>query len=224
MNISMYKEKNKSVQTIIAISLSLCILILIVKFALAFKSFYYFEVDRLNIEATANMTKNEIIKNYDYTIDYLLGKQNGKFELPTLPSSLFGQVHFEEVQKIFSSLDIILIIGIIIIAIGIIFQYKKRNFNFVKQASNILTFFPIIFGAIFSFNFERSFIIFHKIFFRNDYWIFDPQKDPIINILPQEFFFDIAIFILIINFAIAFILKMLYHKKLKRLKSNMYTR
>jgi integral membrane protein (TIGR01906 family) len=214
----MSKEKNNVVQTLIAISISLCILILMVKFALAFKSFYYFEVDRLNIEATSNMTKGEIIKNYDYTIDYLLGKEGAKFELPTLPSSLFGQVHFEEVQKIFSILDIILIIGIIVSIIGIVFLYKKRNLNFVKQASNILTFFPIIFGAIFSLNFERSFIIFHKIVFRNDYWIFDPQKDPIINILPQEFFFDIAIFILIINFIIAFLLRLIYHKKLKYIK------
>lgn len=214
----MSKEKNKVVQTLIAISLSLCILILIINFALAFKSFYYFEVDRLNIEATSNMTKGEIIKNYDYTINYLLGKEGTKFELPTLPSSLFGQVHFEEVQKIFSALDVVLIVSILISITGVVFLYKKRSFNFVKQASNILTFFPIIFGAIFSVNFERSFIIFHKMFFRNDYWIFDPQKDPIINILPQEFFFDIAIFILTINFVIAFLLRILYHKKLKHMK------
>ncbi|GAA3650584.1 TIGR01906 family membrane protein [Asaccharospora irregularis] len=218
MNRGIHKEKNKVVQTIIAISLSLCILILMVKFALAFKPFYYFEVDRLNIEATSNISKDEIIKNYDYTIDYLLGREGTKFELPTLPSSLFGQVHFEEVLKIFSALDIVLILSIVVSIIGIVFLYKKRNFSFVKQASNILTFFPIVFGVIFSLNFERSFIIFHKIFFRNDYWIFDPQKDPIINILPQEFFFDIAIFILIINFVIAFLLRILYHKKLKYLK------
>ena len=218
MNRDMFKEKNEVLQTLIAISISLCILILIVKFALAFKSFYYFEVDRLNIETTSNISKDEIIKNYDYTIDYLLGKEGTKFELPTLPSSLFGQVHFEEVLKIFSTLDIVLIVSIVVSIIGIVLMYKKGNFNFVKQASNILTFFPIIFGAIFSLNFERSFIIFHKIFFRNDYWIFDPQKDPIINILPQEFFFDIAIFILIINFVIAFLLRILYHKKLKYLK------
>ncbi|WP_073127722.1 TIGR01906 family membrane protein [Asaccharospora irregularis] len=214
----MSKEKNNVFQTLIAISISLCILILMVKFALAFKSFYYFEVDRLNIESMSNMTKNEIIKNYDYTIDYLLGKKGTEFELPSLPSSLFGKVHFEEVLKIFSTLNIVLTVGIAISIIGIVFLYKKRNFNFIKKVSNILTFFPIIFGAIFSLNFERSFIIFHKIFFRNDYWIFDPQKDPIINILPQEFFFDIAIFILIINFVIAFLLRIIYHKKLKYLK------
>jgi integral membrane protein (TIGR01906 family) len=218
----MYKDKNNVVQTIIAISLSLCILILIVKSALAFKSFYYFEVDRLNIETSLNMTKGEIIKNYDYVIDYLSSRENNTFKLPTLPSSLFGQVHFEEVQNIFSALDNILIVSIVISALGIIFQYKKGNFNFINQASNILTFFPIIFGIIFSLNFERSFIIFHKIFFRNSYWIFDPQKDPIINILPQEFFFDVAILILIINFIIASLLRILYHKKLKHLTNNIY--
>ena len=38
-------------------------------------------------------------------------------------------------------------------------------------------------------NFEGSFVLFHKTMFNNDYWIFDPNLDPVINILPEEFFF-----------------------------------
>ena len=36
-------------------------------------------------------------------------------------------------------------------------------------------------------NFEKSFVIFHKLLFSNDYWVFDPEKDPIILMLPEEF-------------------------------------
>lgn len=47
-------------------------------------------------------------------------------------------------------------------------------------------------------NFEGSFVLFHKIMFNNDYWIFDPNLDPVINILPEEFFFHAGLMILIL--------------------------
>ena len=36
--------------------------------------------------------------------------------------------------------------------------------------------------------FERFFIYFHQILFRNTDWLFDPATDPIINVLPESFF------------------------------------
>ena len=37
-------------------------------------------------------------------------------------------------------------------------------------------------------DFSWAFTMFHKLFFRNDYWIFDPRIDPIIIALPEELF------------------------------------
>lgn len=37
-------------------------------------------------------------------------------------------------------------------------------------------------------NWEAVFIMFHKIMFRNDYWLFDEALDPVITILPDTFF------------------------------------
>ena len=44
-----------------------------------------------------------------------------------------------------------------------------------------------------SINFDACFEIFHKIFFDNDLWIFDPAEDLIINVLVEELFMDIAL-------------------------------
>ena len=38
-------------------------------------------------------------------------------------------------------------------------------------------------------------MIFHKLFFDNDYWIFDYRTDPIILLLPDEFFMHCALMI-----------------------------
>lgn len=49
---------------------------------------------------------------------------------------------------------------------------------------------PIIVGAIaFGIGFDAFFTLFHKILFVGDNtWLFDPAKDPVIWILPEEFF------------------------------------
>ena len=55
---------------------------------------------------------------------------------------------------------------------------------------------PIVLFIIFIIDFDSAFTAFHKIFFNNDYWIFNPRLDQIINILPQEFFYHCAVLIL----------------------------
>ena len=45
-------------------------------------------------------------------------------------------------------------------------------------------------------NWDQVFVTFHKLFFSNDYWIFDPRTDPVITILPDEFFLHCAVMIL----------------------------
>ena len=45
-------------------------------------------------------------------------------------------------------------------------------------------------------DFDRAFVVFHALFFPGKTnWLFDPNEDQIINILPQEFFRSCAILI-----------------------------
>ena len=59
-------------------------------------------------------------------------------------------------------------------------------------------------------DFNTCFILFHKIMFSNDYWIFDPQLDPVINMLPEEFFMHMGIVILVIMLIVSIILQLIY--------------
>ena len=38
----------------------------------------------------------------------------------------------------------------------------------------------------------------HRIFFRNDYWIFDAETDPVIRMLPEEFFLHCGLLIILL--------------------------
>lgn len=46
----------------------------------------------------------------------------------------------------------------------------------------------IVLVILMAVDFDGFFVIFHKILFRNNDWLFDPSLDPIIDVLPDEFF------------------------------------
>ena len=54
-------------------------------------------------------------------------------------------------------------------------------------------------GGLAALDFDRAFVIFHRVFFPGkENWIFDWQTDPIILFLPQDFFRNCAILILLL--------------------------
>ena len=156
------------------------------------------DIDVLNIEESSNLSKNELKANYDYVITYLTQNKEEEFNLPTLPSSNNGKTHFKEVKVIFDKLKIMLVFSILISIIGIMLNKRYKKISYLLTSSIILIIIPIILLIPFLINFDKSFTAFHHIFFKNDYWLFDIKSDPIITILPQDFFFHCAYINLII--------------------------
>lgn len=212
------KRNYKLFQMLFSLAFSLFIIASAVKLTLMFKPLYYFDIQHLNIVEQSNFTKDEIVKNYDYIIGYLLSPKEENFKLPSIPYSKYGQIHFKDVKRIFTSVDVLLVVTGLISAVGLLLNLKRKNLDFLKQTSSILIILPVVLLTAFMINFNTFFIIFHKIFFRNDYWIFNPDLDPIINILPQEFFYHSAILVVILIILSIVILKLLY----KRLNKSKY--
>ena len=163
-----------------------------------FRPLYYWDINYLNIEAASGLEKNTIIQNYDALIDYCSPFFQGELKFPTLKASLNGLQHFEEVKNIFTIFyitgAITLLIGIIII----IYKSRRKNYSFLPVSAVTAIILPSLLGICMAFDFDRAFLTFHKLFFRNSYWIFDPDTDPIILILPDSFFLHCAILIIMI--------------------------
>ncbi len=210
---------NKAINFLYSIFISISIIILCVNFTLRFKELYYFDIDYLDIESISNLSKEEIILNYDYLIDYNLGYEK-EFHMPTIKYSEEGKIHFEEVRDIFIRLRQLFVVCSFIGIIAIYKNIKEKNINLIKYVSLSLFLLPIILFIPIVFNFEKSFVIFHKIFFRNDYWIFDPDLDPVINILPAEFFLHCGIMILLLIFLSSILLYTIYKLSKNRINKN----
>lgn len=209
----------KLLNIILSICLALFVIGSSVIITLNIKSIYYNDIDKLNIESMTYLSKEEIIENYNYLIDYNLSWNAGEFELPSLPSSTNGKIHFEEVREIFQSVKILTIIMGVISIIGAIAQIRKRQFKFLRNASILIIIMPLLLAIPIAIDFNKCFIIFHEIMFSNDYWIFNPKMDPIINLLPEAFFMHMGVVILLIMVICSFILQLVY-KKIKKLNDD----
>ncbi len=169
-----------------------------------------------------NLSREEILNDYNNIINYLNSPQEEVLKFKNFKISPIGEFHFLEVKEIFSSIYLIclacLILGIILFIL-----LKKFKLKISLKAFNIF-FYEVLFiflGLILSFylNFSKVFTLFHKIFFNNDYWIFDPKKDPIINVLPESYFLFLAVFILFLVMILSITSKIFYTlKKHKHLK------
>ncbi len=186
----------KILNIIFSICFSILIITGIIKFTVGFKELYYYDIDKLNIPILSNLSEEEIILNYDYLIDYNLGKDDNNFQMPTIKSSPQGKIHFEEVRDIFQNINKLFDLCLVISIIGVFINLKYKNTKFLNITSKSLISIPIILALPIVINFEGSFVIFHKLMFSNDYWIFDPNLDPVIDMLPQQFFFHAGVMIL----------------------------
>ena len=212
-------SKNRILNLIFSLSISLFIITSIIKFTVNFKQLYYFNIDYLNIPKLSNMTKEDIKLNYDYLIDYNTSNSDLDFNLPTLESSAQGKIHFEEVRDIFQNVKKLNNITLIFLIIGIYISIRNNDLSILKYSAITLILIPLILIMPILINFQKSFEIFHNILFGNDYWIFDPNIDSVINMLPAEFFLHSGIMILILIFIIS-LLMIFSYKKLNKRSSN----
>ncbi|EGT4224332.1 TIGR01906 family membrane protein, partial [Clostridioides difficile] len=188
----------KFLNVLFSVCISIVIIVGVINFTVGFKQLYYFDIDYLNISELSGLSKDDIKLNYDYLIDYNLNKNVSEFKLPTLKSSPQGKIHFEEVRNIFQNINKLAKVLLVVSLVGIILSVKNKNIKILKTTSITLIIMPLLLTVPILLNFEKSFIIFHKLLFRNDYWIFNPDLDPVINILPEEFFFHSGMMILIL--------------------------
>jgi len=159
-----------------------------------FASYALFAIDikPYYLEQAVSMKYGTIMKNYAQMMDYLINPFNWHFNLSDFSSSAAGKLHFQDCKKLF-----LLNFGVLIasgVAVAKLHKVRAR-FNRIFMWIGIG---GIVLAGLMMMNFDEFFVIFHEVLFRNSDWLFDPAKDPVINILPEEFFTQCFILFFII--------------------------
>lgn len=182
-------------------------------FAINFRFLYYADIHWFNLEQFSGLSSAVIKENYNALIDYCSPFYQGTLKFPSLPASDSGLSHFAEVKVLFNVFYIALAITFVVLVIVSIYKIKKGQSRFLLVSSITVIILPLLTLAACAVNFNQTFVIFHKIFFRNDDWLFDPVTDPIINILPEKFFLQCAIVIIVTVLLGSLILYLTYRRK-----------
>ncbi len=180
---------------------------------------YDADIDRYALTETTGLSKEEIRANFQAMVDYnnLGGPET--LEFPTFPMSEGGRIHFEEVRRVFHAMEYGAILFGIVAFLGILTCEKKRLIT-CRLWSGVLTIaLPAVCGIFAAAAWDRLFVLFHQLVFRNDYWIFDAATDPVITILPDGYFLHCLILIVVIAFAGAAAFLLWYFAGRRRLKT-----
>lgn len=106
--------------------------------------------------------------------------------------------HMEEVRNIFCKaleirkIAIVLLIGSMVTLFIAKADWKRYVSASYMWITGILTAIAGVLAILMMRNFNQCFVIFHEIFFDNDLWMFDPETDYMIRMLPEGLFADFA--------------------------------
>ncbi len=181
------------------ILLGLAVLIFATALGLAFIHIggfpYSYDIENLNISENTGLSKAEIEDNYNAVMDFLVPFNTADFSLPSLKFSESGASHFVDCRNIFNVIYGLGGFSALLLLALVIFKRGKTPGIILKTSGIVTLAIPTFLGAAIAVDFQRMFILFHKVFFTNDEWLFDPNVDEIINILPEAFFMHCALVI-----------------------------
>ncbi len=182
------------------LALFLLIVTLSISLPIYIRPFYYAHIGPMGLEARSGFTAGEIREAYDAILDYLTipGRE---FSTGVFAHSQAGAAHFADCKVLFDLNGHVLLISAAVLG-ALLFLKKrfgpyrlgKRSAAFWAAISALGV--PLILGSLAALDFDRAFVIFHSVFFPGkDNWIFDARTDPIIRVLPQDFFMHCAMLI-----------------------------
>ncbi len=166
------------------------------------KPFYYLQMDNLGVEDYSGYSEETIRQAYSDIVDYCNGRLP-EFAVGELGYSEEGKGHFTDCRTLFLLDYKVLVVSSAVILLYLILK-KAAGIRAARPAKLGAGFWGALLtlvlggllGGLGSIDFDKTFVIFHKIFFpgKNN-WLFDWHTDPVILILPENFFMRCAILI-----------------------------
>ncbi len=152
--------------------------------------FYSLEISYFALPDKVYLKAETIQYNFNILMNYLTNPFSQKLAMPDFRSSAAGLHHFQAVKYLFHLAQAVFLLTLPALILFIQKVVKKRFLALYQRSLFILSVLPFVMiclaGLI---GFNSFFTLFHQVLFMGDNtWLFDPAKDPVIWILPEEFF------------------------------------
>lgn len=192
-------------KVIASFSLSLLILFSAFFYVMDLDAFYTYEIEKSNIEAAVNIPEEDLLPLYKALTDYMVGSIDSiqvEATVDGIVMPMYNQREIDHMVDVRHLIDLLkrLILFIVILLGSSLFVLirKKEKIATVFLGQVISTFLIFIgFVGMAMTDFNKYFIKFHELLFTNDLWLLNPLTDRMIMLLPEVFFKDIVLLIVV---------------------------
>lgn len=193
-------KRSKSLFVVLTVAVMLFVFAASVAVPILCRPFYYAHVKAMDLAEGRIWSEQDCYDAYDEMLDYCL--YGGDFGTGVLKWTESGKDHFDDCSFLFRLNFIVLALSGAVILGGLLLWRKgihpARPLGLgvpFWTGVSLLSLSGIV-AVLTALDFDRAFIVFHKIFFPGkDNWFFDYKTDQIILILPEAFFRNCAILV-----------------------------
>jgi len=196
------------------------ILVTIVQFYTFNLTIYKYEFDKYDIYQNIDLDYSGVEFSAKEIIKYLKNDSDNLY-INYNDISVFNErelSHMEDVKKIFIFINYLKNISILLAIFLLVVDKKIKTllYSFVYLGINSLILIGVMLLTVLI-DFSKAFTLFHRAIFNNDLWLLNPNTDRLIQMLPEGFFSDMALYIIMTHLTIVIILATISFLNLKKI-------
>lgn len=172
-------------------------------------AFYRWHYETHHIDADTQMSVEALMNVTVKMVAYLKGERENldmQEDIDGVEQEVFGErekLHMIDVRGLSVPVHIMKWTGWILMLGALIFGFFHRKWlstalGAVKYVYILLGIGILTIAGLLVSDFEKYFTIFHLIFFDNDLWLLDPATDILILMVPEIFFYTVAVSVVVI--------------------------
>ena len=169
------------------------------------KSFYKNEYKKLNVAEYIGISEEDLNKTTDVLLGYIKGNNKTldiECRINGITRSVFNdreKAHMLDVKNLYDGAIVVRNVSFVIFVLSFIYIGRSKELFIGYKYSLSLVGLIIAFLLLFCLmDFEGFWLAFHHLFFPfNDLYILDPRYDILVMMVPEGFFFDLCVLIVV---------------------------
>lgn len=151
---------------------------------------YPLENHWLHLAKLRGLTNHQLLYNFHQLMSYLTLPWVAELKMADFPSSAEGLAHFRDVKHLFHLDQLVFLIGLLPSWFYFKRQLRTKSLWLASRFFAVLAILPVLLGLVaFLIGFDQFFTLFHQLLFPGaTNWLFNPYTDPIIWVLPEDYF------------------------------------
>jgi integral membrane protein (TIGR01906 family) len=189
------------------VALPLALISTNVRVAISEKAVYDYSVRHYGAVEASGIAEQELIQANGEIHDYLTNQRDGPLAPVALnatgqPEALFSvreTAHMADVQALVAVLFTVQVLALgalVALAVVMLVLWPPRALAAAALYGSVLTACVLVLSSVVAMSgFDSAWSQFHVLAFANDFWELDPQRDHLIQMYPETFWFDITMLI-----------------------------